>query len=248
MTGRILALWAVPRSTSTAFEWMMRERGDFLCLHEPFNEVFYYGEDRRTDRDSGVPPRPGLDFATVWADIQAKAAAGPVFMKEFAYSILHMAEDAFLDRFDHSLLIRDPAKVLPSIHHRWPDFSLEEAGFEALSVLFARIAQRDGRAPPVIDSDDLLANPAETVEAYCGAVGIPFLPEALNWRPQRERPASWYDGGSWHDNLRASTGIEAQTRTYAALDDDPHLRRSYDACRPLYEALRSHRLAVRAGA
>ena len=54
-----LALWATPRSTSTAFEWMMRQRGDFTCVHEPWNELYYYGEDRRSDRDGGVPARPG---------------------------------------------------------------------------------------------------------------------------------------------------------------------------------------------
>ncbi len=32
---KIVALWAIPRSTSTAFEWMMRQRGDLDCLHEP---------------------------------------------------------------------------------------------------------------------------------------------------------------------------------------------------------------------
>ena len=44
MKKPILALWAVPRSTSTAFEWMMRQRGDFECFHEPFGEVWYQGE------------------------------------------------------------------------------------------------------------------------------------------------------------------------------------------------------------
>ena len=37
----IIAMWAVPRSTSTAFEWMMRQRGDLDCLHEPFGEAWY---------------------------------------------------------------------------------------------------------------------------------------------------------------------------------------------------------------
>ena len=41
---RIVALLAVPRSTSTAFEWMMRQRGDLDCLHEPFGEAWYQGE------------------------------------------------------------------------------------------------------------------------------------------------------------------------------------------------------------
>ena len=42
--NKIVALWAVPRSTSTAFEWMMRQRGDLDCLHEPFGEAWYQGE------------------------------------------------------------------------------------------------------------------------------------------------------------------------------------------------------------
>ena len=37
----ILVLWAVPRSTSTAFERMMKQRGDHEIAHEPFGEVWY---------------------------------------------------------------------------------------------------------------------------------------------------------------------------------------------------------------
>jgi len=38
-------LWATPRSTSTAFEWMMRMRGDMTCFHEPFGEAWYKGDE-----------------------------------------------------------------------------------------------------------------------------------------------------------------------------------------------------------
>ena len=68
-TTMFLTLWATPRSTSTAFEWMMRQRGDFSCFHEPFNELFYYGEDRRSQRDASVAAKPGHNYAAVWADL-----------------------------------------------------------------------------------------------------------------------------------------------------------------------------------
>ena len=35
----------------------------------------------------------------------------------------------------------------------------------------------------VIDSDDLLEHPRNIVEAYCDAVGIPFIEDALSWDP-----------------------------------------------------------------
>ena len=39
-----VALWAVPRSISTAFERVFVERDDFEVLHEPFSAAYYYGE------------------------------------------------------------------------------------------------------------------------------------------------------------------------------------------------------------
>jgi hypothetical protein len=37
----IIFLWAHPRSMSTAIERVMRERGDFDCLYEPFLRCYY---------------------------------------------------------------------------------------------------------------------------------------------------------------------------------------------------------------
>jgi hypothetical protein len=45
-----VALWAVPRSISTAFERVFVERDDFEVLHEPFSASYYYGEDRLSNR------------------------------------------------------------------------------------------------------------------------------------------------------------------------------------------------------
>lgn len=50
MMKKILALWAVPRSTYTAFETMMREKGDYLVLDEPFGMYYYYSEEKKCDR------------------------------------------------------------------------------------------------------------------------------------------------------------------------------------------------------
>ena len=43
MTDKVkpIALWAVPRSISTAFERVFVERDDFEVLHEPFSASYY---------------------------------------------------------------------------------------------------------------------------------------------------------------------------------------------------------------
>ncbi len=243
---KILALWAVPRSTSTAFEWMMRQRGDFHCLHEPFGEWWYEGEDARWPRLTPDSPRkPGLTFDTVWQRLQTTAAQTPCFIKDFPHYIEAHQTDAFLSNFTHSFLIRDPAKVCTSVQKRWPDVHLKELGFAEQRALFDRIADRDGAPPPVIDSDDLLRDPHGLVAAWCNAVNIPFLPQALRWEPGADTGSySWYDGGSWHDKLKNSTGLTPQEPGYTDIETAPdHARWLYEQVRPHYQHLCHHRLS-----
>ncbi|NNF65453.1 MAG: sulfotransferase family protein [Acidimicrobiia bacterium] len=238
----ILVLWATPRSTSTAFEWMMRTRGDFDVLHEPFGQAYYFGTDRRTTRPDENPLKPEISYASIWSDITARAATGPVFMKDFPNYVMHMTDGAFLDRFRHTFLIRHPRQVLTSMYAHWNEFTLDETSFAALHEMFDRVVDRYGDVPTVVDSDDLLADPAAVTEAYCDAVGIPFLPDALAWEEGDRDEVTWY-GGTWHAQLQQSRGFAPQVRRYADLDDIPFLEDMYERCLPHYEALYSHRIA-----
>ncbi len=244
-----LTLWATPRSTSTAFEWMMRQRGDFRCFHEPFNELFYYGEDRRSQRDAEVAARPGHTYAAVWQDLVAQSTEHNLFLKDFAYSIEHFVDDDMLNRMQHSFLIRDPYKVIQGLANHWPDCSFDEVGLESLARLFDRIAERRGAAPPVMASDDLLADPGATTAAYCAAVGIEFMPEALEWDAGERNEVSWYGEGTgpWHDSLRQSTGIKPQKSNYPPLEDDPRLVDLYQRALPHYEHLLGYKLDIADG-
>ena len=62
----------------------------------------------------------------------------------------HLADDGFLDHFQHSFLIRDPAKVLPAMYAHWPDFALEETGFKEQRELYDRLCATLAEAPPVM--------------------------------------------------------------------------------------------------
>ena len=247
---KILALWAVPRSTSTAFEWMMRQRGDMDCFHEPFGEAWYQGEAPLWPRATAESKRtPGLTLATVLETLKAAAARGPVFSKDFPHYIDHMWDDDLLALFRHSFLIRDPAKTLTSMFDKWPDFHVKEVGFAEQRALFDRIAERDGAAPPVLDSDDLLEDPHRMVELWCRAVGIPFMPEALSWAPGARDEVSWWDGGSFHANLRNSDGLKPQARRYIDLAEAPaRVREVYEDILPHYQHLHRHRLRATTGA
>ncbi len=247
----IVILWATPRSTSTAFEWMMRKRGDMACFHEPFGEAWYQGDDARAPRLNGDCPRkPGLTSAAVLEGLQGAAQKRPVFSKDMPQFTDHMWNEDFYARFRHSFLIRNPAKVLASLQRSWvktgsSGFERNEIGFDEQRRLFDILCERDGTAPPVIDSDDLLEDPNTMVEAYCKAVGLPFIPEALSWEPGSRSEVRWYDGDDsiWHDTLRNSDGLKPQPRKASDLADLPQwLRELYHSFLPHYQHLHTHRL------
>ena len=240
-----LTLWATPRSTSTAFEWMMRERGDFECFHEPWNELYYYGEARVSDRESDVAAKPGHTYARVWDDLSTAAKGANVFVKDFVYSVDHDLDDEKLAAMTHTFLIRDPKRVVQGLAKHWPNCTFEEVGFESLHRLFHRIADRDGAPPPVMYSGDLIDDPAGTAKAYCEAVGIPFIAEALEWEAGDRSEVSWYGEGTgpWHDQLRESTGIVKPKTDYPPLEETPRLFELYERSVPFFEDLYAHRFA-----
>lgn len=246
----IYFMWATPRSTSTAFEWMMRQRGDLACFHEPFGMAWYQGPEARAPRPA--PPdrqRPEATFKKIWADILKAAEQKPVFVKDMPHHADHLWTNDFLDRITHSFLIRDPAKVLASLHRSYQKAGMEggfephEISFGPQRALFDLLCARGDR-PLVIDSDDLMENPKDMVRMCCEAIGIPFIEEALSWEPGARDEVLWYDGNDdiWHASLRDSDGLKPIPRKHVDPASLPsHLSNQYDAFKEHYDTLYPHR-------
>lgn len=254
MTQKMHFLWATPRSTSTAFEWMMRMRGDMACFHEPFGEPWYLGPEALCPRPPEADKlKAESTFAAVWNRLNDVGETRTVFAKDMPHHTEHMWDDDFLARMNHAFLIRDPAKVLASLNRSYQKagmahvFEPHEVSFPAQLKLFHILADRDGAPPPVVDSDDLLADPPAMVSAYCAAIGEPFIEKALTWEPGDRSEVLWYDGDDsvWHESLKNSDGLKAQPRKEVRVDDLPDvLRRQYDLFMPIYEEMRAYRIGV----
>lgn len=246
--NKILALWAHSRARSTAFARMMYERGDFCTKDEPFARYYYYSDERVSQRMGDVEAEPEYRFANILQSLQQAAENQPLFIKDHAFYVAERADEAFVSHFQNTFLIRHPAQSLPSLYNKMPDFTLEEAGYEGSYQLFEFIKATEGSIPVVIDADDLIKSPEATTRAYCEAVGIEFLPQALGWKPQlpKELSANWWGGGvNWHPHLQKSQGFKRQSNpNYVSVEDNEQLRRAYDFCLPYYQKLYEHRLRM----
>lgn len=246
--NKIVMLWATPRSTSTAFEWMMRMRDDMICFHEPYGESWYKGDEALWPRLTADSPRvPGLTPQVVTNRIMKAAAESPVFIKDMPMHTDHLWTDEFLLPFTNTFIIRDPGKVLTSIYAKEPEWTTAECGFAQQHKLFLKLMDETGTPPITIDSDDMLEDPHSMIDAYCRAVEIPFIPEALSWEPGARKEVSWYDGGSWHDSLSNSDGLKPQPRRdQVDISEAPDkVKEWYDMFMPLYQEMHAHRLVVK---
>lgn len=90
-----------------------------------------------------------------------------------------------------------------------------------------------------MDGDELSSSPAATVAAYCDAVGIPFLPDALQW--EAGSMPDWAPFSRWHEKAAASTGF-VETSSEPVPDELSGRAAAYVAHHaPFYERLRSAR-------
>lgn len=237
MNGRPVALWAVPRSVSTALERVFVERGDFKVFHEPFSASYYYSPGRRSDRFAGTEPKEEYAHEEVLARMLAYRGK-PVFFKDMAYHAAGFMSREFVSGFTNTFIIRDPAPAIVSLHGFWPDFTFEEAGYEQQHRLF-QLAVEGGEDPAIVDAGDLIRAPEGIVRAYCERLGVPFVPEALSWEPGEVE--GWEMWAEWHQEAQESTGIKDHPLEDAS-EVPGVLEGVYERCLPFYEELYARRL------
>ncbi len=207
----IIALWSHPRSMSTAFERIMRSRGDLACLHEPFMYDYYVHRSTRVMPHFEVQPEHPVAYNDIRALIVQKAEAGPVFFKDMSYYVMPhlMADEDFARRITHSFLIRDPMASIVSYAKLDPDVSLSEIGLEAQWQHAEAIRALTRQAPVVVQSESLQNDPEGQMRAYWRAVGLADMPDALRW--EDEAPADWQQVSGWHRDVMASKSIRPWT-------------------------------------
>ncbi|MCX4820785.1 sulfotransferase [Streptomyces sp. NBC_01142] len=234
---RVIALWSAPRARSTAFFRSMVERGDLATLHEPFCNLVDFGETTVDDK----VVRSDQELIEAMRTLSERQR---VFFKDTTdYRYPSVLEDArFLREARHTFLIRHPDEIAASYYALKQDMTAKDIGLEQMYELY-RAACDKGDRPVVLDSEDLVRRPVETVAAYCAAVGLPSRPEALNWQPGKR--AEWERSDRWHTEVSNSSGFTAKSTEYAATVRNNAMLADFSARHePFYQALFKERLVV----
>jgi Sulfotransferase domain len=236
-----IAMWSGPRNISTAMMRAFENRDDCAVSDEPFYAAYLAATGlAHPMRDEVIASQPN-DWRAV-----AGALLGPVpggravwYQKHMCHHMLPAFGLDWTQQVTDVFLIRSPAAVLASYTQKREEVTLADIGLPQQAAIFDRVAQRLGHAPPVIESNDVLANPRGMLRALCAACGIAFSERMLSWPPGR-RASDGVWAPAWYDKVEQSTGFGPARREASAASLDTHLRAIAEAARPLYERLARH--------
>ena len=244
MTIRI-AMWSGPRNLSTAMMRSFGSRADTFVSDEPFYGCFLKttGADHPMREETMVAM--DCDWPSVMQTLRGEPPDGsPIWYQKHMWH--HMEGPAGYDDFagfTHAFLIREPERMIASYLCKSESAAFENFGLDRQAEFFERESNRLGHAAPVIDANDVLADPAGVLSQLCAALGIPWDPAMLSWAPgRRETDGPW--APHWYGTVERSTAF-GQPETHS-VDLPPQGQLLADRCRPHYERLAAHRIKGRA--
>jgi hypothetical protein len=236
-----IAMWSGPRNLSSALMRSFGRRADCAVRDEPFYGAYLAATGLDHPLRAEILAATETDWRRVALRCAGEDPGRPVlYQKHMTHHMLPEFDLGWTRQVTNAFLIRAPERVLASYARKREAPGRAEIGFDAQAALFDRECDRLGRAPPVIDAEDVSAAPEAALRALCAALGLSFDPAMLSW-PAGRQPDDGVWGAHWYDALWRSTGFGSPGEP-GLPELPPALARIAEAVRPAYERLRAHRL------
>ena len=234
-------MWSGPRNISTAMMRSFGSRDDCAVSDEPFYGAFL----KATGEDHPMAAETIESMDCDWRSVLETQSGIPEgghplwYQKHMPHHMVGPVSIADMPEHRHAFLIRAPERVVASYRKKNELREPEMLGFARLREYFEYERQRSGKAPPVVDSDDILDNPAIVLGKLCRALGIEWDPAMLSWQTG-PLPDDGVWGRHWYDRVNSSTGFGAPAGEVPALEGK--YRQVAEECRADYDALAAFRI------
>lgn len=243
MSGvRRIAMWSGPRNLSTAMMRSFSSRSDCAVSDEPFYAAYLAATGLDHPMREEVLASQPQDPEAVAAQMLGPVPGGKKvwYQKHMSHHMIEGFPLDWMDEVTNVFLLRAPERVLASYAQKRESVTLADIGFEGQARLFDRVAERTGRAPVVVDSDDVRRNPEGTLRALCGAIGLEWDRAMLSWpRGPHEADGVW--GPHWYNAVYQSTGFSPPDEIGALPES---LAEIAEEARPFYERMKRHKLVA----
>jgi hypothetical protein len=212
------------------------ERADTRVVDEPIYGHFLRVSGAEHPGRDVVMAAMNCDGNDVMRSLLANPPAGRevLFLKQMAHHLIDL-DLAFMQKTLNIFLVRDPQQMLPSLTIQLPHAGLADTGLKTQCELFDDLVSA-GQNPAVIDSRELLLDPAGILRQVCHHLDIDYTDKMLAWQAgPRQEDGVW--APFWYHAVHQSTGFSA----YSHKDDFPeYLTPLLAECAPWYDKLFAH--------
>ncbi|MEO1554415.1 MAG: HAD family hydrolase [Pseudomonadota bacterium] len=238
-----IAMWSGPRNMSTTLMRSFGARSDTTCIDEPFYAAYLKQTGLQHPMLAEIFAAQSTDPNQVISDLIAPPSRQRpiVYQKHMTHHMLADFDRSWMRQCRNVFLIRHPARVITSYARKMDQVSLEAIGFAQQLSLFQQAREMEGRTPLVIDSDDILRAPDQTLRALCAALDQPWTERMLRWTPD-PKPEDGPWAPHWYDAVWSSTGFGPPPG--ALPDIAPDWLDLLDAAMQVYAQLAVHRLTA----
>lgn len=245
-----ICMWSGPRNISTAMMRSWENRSDCEVIDEPFY-AFYLAQTQSphpmfeevlaSQSQSYDEVIKGLLIDSASLYDSGSHAIKPTdtliqYQKQMTHHMLKGCDMTWTQGLSHCFLIRDPAQVVNSYTNSRGVCSVDDIGIKRQYELYQEISTLSQQNIPVIDANEVLKAPENTLRNLCKVLGINFDLAMLKW-PQGSRKSDGVWASHWYHSVEKSTG-------FAQYKDKPmklnaQQQAVVDESMPFYEALKA---------
>ena len=236
-----IAMWSGPRNISTALMRAWENRSDTVVTDEPFYACYLHQSGRQHPGREAVLAAQSTDWREVIDDLQKPLPADRSiqYQKHMTHHIDESMSLNWLAEVRNCFLIRHPRNMLASLLKVVPDAELVDTGLPQQVRLFEHVRKLQREVPAVIDSADVLKNPAGVLTLLCESVGVPFDERMLSW-PAGPRQSDGVWAPYWYAAVEKSTGFAPWRSSMPKIPDEK--AGVLAECEKLYERIAAYRL------
>lgn len=240
MTLRI-AMWSGPRNISTAMMRSWENRADCSVWDEPFYAAYLAATGLQHPCREEILSAQSNDYQQVINEIISAEGVTPLlYLKQMTHHMPAGLDLGWCAGLRHCFLIRDPAQVIASYVKKMPNVNADAIGIRRQTELFRQVRSITGVAPAVIDSNDVLKNPAGILAELCRYLEIDFPAEQMLHWPAGKRASDGIWAPHWYHDVEQSTGFGVYQQKTPALSKQH--RALSEEMQPYYDELASLRI------
>ena len=254
MKTKHIAMWACPRTRSSAITRAFEQIDDCIIYDEPLLHLSFVDKINYHDIIDLPYQYSSKEYHKIYSNFIEKLIGDLPegksfsFQKHMSFHLLPGFDKSWIPKVKNCFLIRNPRETVVSYWkaRKSSGFSWEDSeffvGWEEHYQLFKEIENLTAEKPIVIDSGDLVKNPRVYLKTLCGKLGVNFSDKMLEWEPQKTKIISWKNTifESFRENVINSSGFFHESKEFYEIPDI--LVPCINKCMPLYEEMYKDRL------